>query len=357
MLVIWLLKIKKNQLLFEQDAEALRLQLEKEGLFNSSKLYYMFKLCSNMSLWLFSMVILFKYGQTWTGNFLAAATMALFWQQSGWLAHDFLHHQVFQSRFINHAFGFFIGNVSQGFSVAWWRSKHCTHHSVPNVHDHDPDIDTLPFLAWSEEMVSLFKTNSFTRWTLARQQFFYVPLLCFARLSWAHQSIIYWFKKERIMQNSPELYIELVTLGIHWIWYLGSASLVLSPLMLINYIFVSQALTGIFLAVVFSLNHNGMPIFDKKDKVQFYELQVLTGRNVESNLFTDWFTGGLNYQIEHHLYPSLPRHHFHLVASRVEALCKKHKVSYHRTSMARGLTEVFQRLSAVAKTVNKLKFN
>ncbi len=104
-------------------------------------------------------------------------------------------------------------------------------------------------------MVDLFKTNIVTRWTLSRQQFFYIPLLCFARLSWANSSIMFWFKKERINQNSPELYVELFTLAIHWLWYLGAASLVLSPLMMINYLLLSQAFAGILLAAVFSLNH------------------------------------------------------------------------------------------------------
>jgi fatty acid desaturase len=68
--------------------------------------------------------------------------------RTGWLAHDFLHHQVFENRYLNQWIGYWVGNVAQGFSVGWWVDKHCTHHSAPNIHEHDPDIDTLPFLAW-----------------------------------------------------------------------------------------------------------------------------------------------------------------------------------------------------------------
>ena len=115
-------------------------------------------------------------------------TQALCWQQCGWLAHDFLHHQVFTNRAMNDAFGLFFGNFCQGFSVAWWKDKHNLHHAAPNEaratgvgaaraasgnagvtdssalgspqlsHGHaaiDPDIDTLPMLAWSTDMLNV----------------------------------------------------------------------------------------------------------------------------------------------------------------------------------------------------------
>merc|ERR1719324_1909517 len=84
---------------------------------------------------------------------VSAVIMGLFWQQCGWLSHDFLHHQVFDKRGWGNAFGYFLGNFYQGFSTAWWKNKHNTHHAVPNVLHGDPDIDTLPFLAWGEAMV------------------------------------------------------------------------------------------------------------------------------------------------------------------------------------------------------------
>ena len=99
-----------------------------------------------------------RFDQGYASVLLAACLLGLFWQQSGWLAHDFLHHQVFQNRTYNNMAGLFLGNVSQGFSIAWWKDKHNTHHAVPNkLNDEtiamDPDIDTLPLLAWSADMI------------------------------------------------------------------------------------------------------------------------------------------------------------------------------------------------------------
>jgi fatty acid desaturase len=100
-----------------------------------------------------------------------------------------------------------------------------------------------------------------------------------------------------------------------------------------------------------------MPILDaeKARNLDFYELQIITGRDVQPNLFNDWFTGGLNYQIEHHIWPTLPRHNFHLVRPQVVALCKKHGIDFHETSLLKGVSEVLDRLYCISKSAQKSK--
>lgn len=95
--------------------------------------------------------------------------------------------------------------------------------------------------------------------------------------------------------HRAHLTLERVTLFMHWAWYLSLAFYYNTPLMALLYIFVSQAGCGIMLAVVFSVNHNGMPVFDsdRAQNMDFYELQILTGRDVEPSIFNDFFTGGL----------------------------------------------------------------
>lgn len=58
--------------------------------------------------------------------------------------------------------------------------------------------------------------------------------------------------------------------------------------------------------------HNGMPVFTMNEfqDMDFFSLQVVTGRDVKPTAFANWFTGGLNYQIEHHIFPALPRREF-----------------------------------------------
>ncbi|KAJ3213070.1 hypothetical protein HDU67_003418 [Dinochytrium kinnereticum] len=341
----------------DNDLARLKATLKDMGVFESSKMYYTFKVLTNVCMWALSLAILMR----WPGNSLAVivsgVVMALFWQQSGWLAHDFLHHQVFTNRTYNNIVGYLVGNVFQGFSVSWWKNKHCTHHSVPNVHQADPDIDTMPYLAWSEHALEFFtdlKDADVAKFMVAYQPILYFPILAFARLAWAFASITYNMDTTLPLKSRV---VELSALAFHWVWYFSVAFGLCSPLRGLLFILVSQTACGIMLALVFSVNHNGMPVYSSKaaSKINFYELQVLTGRNVVSSPFADWFTGGLNYQIEHHMFPSIPRHQFHRVQPLVESLCKKHGIAYHRTSFWVGISEVISRLSSISKTATKIR--
>ncbi|KAJ3383196.1 hypothetical protein HDU92_004343 [Lobulomyces angularis] len=347
---------------FRKDIEKLQNEFQKAGLFEASKIYYFFKVLFNISLWAAAVSILHIFGHNTYGVLISASILAIFWQQCGWLAHDFLHHQVFKNRTLNNYMGIFVGNICQGFSVSWWKNKHCTHHSMPNVHLIDTDIDTMPFLAWSEHALEFFNDltdKQAAKFLVSYQPILYFPILTLARLSWAFASIIYCITTpSTLFETNIFLFVERFSLLMHWGWYLFISFYYLSPMMAIVYIFVSQAICGFLLAIVFSINHNGMPILDTKEasKVDFYEMQVMTGRDVTSNIFNDWFTGGLNYQIEHHIWPTLPRHNFHLVTEKVQSLCKKHNVPYHSTSLVNGVNEIIQRLDKISKLAKKTKF-
>ena len=124
------------------------------------------------------------YGPTTSVRLFGAVLCGLFFQQSGWLCHDFLHHQVFKNREMNHLIGLVWGNVAQGFSAAWWCNKHNSHHSVPNLHessgdsnDGDPDIDTMPYLAWTAKMAASAADWKLGRWLITNQSLTYFPLL------------------------------------------------------------------------------------------------------------------------------------------------------------------------------------
>ena len=169
---------------------------------------------------------------------------------------------MFENRNTNNLFGLFTGNVCQGFSVSWWKSKHCAHHSVPNVALADPDINTLPFLAWSEHALEGFSDiddHKLASFLVSNQAVMYFPLLSLARLSWALQSIF--FVKEIDTKNhvisGKFLFAERLGLAIHWFCYLSLVGFLAwtNPLYSFVYFFLSQTVSGVLLAVVFSLNH------------------------------------------------------------------------------------------------------
>jgi len=218
---------------FEKAYRELRTQVLNLGLFNPDFGYYTFKVLSNFAI-VAAAAACAIYSKSFLVNMIGAILLGLFWQQCGWLSHDFLHHQVFKNRLYGDLVGIFIGDVCQGFSVDWWKSKHNTHHAVPNLHescaqasDGDPDIDTMPLLAWSPKMASFAKDSAFGRFMISHQTVFYFPLLLFARLAWAQQSWVFvwggwgqWFSKGGYIDRVRIRYLNLEKAGllIHYAW-------------------------------------------------------------------------------------------------------------------------------------------
>jgi hypothetical protein len=81
---------------------------------------------------------------------------------------------------------------------------------------------------------------------------------------------------------------------------------VLSPLQALVFVVVHQGLFGLYLGCSFAPNHKGMPTLSDADQLDFLRRQVPTSRNVAGSRLVDWGLGGLNYQIEHHLFPNMP---------------------------------------------------
>lgn len=342
---------------YVSDIVKMRKQVRSLHLFDSNKLFYAYKVASNVAICLTSVAIVMFSG-TLPAIFLSGLLMALFWQQCGWLAHDFLHHQVFVDRRINNLFGILIGNIFQGFSVAWWKNKHNHHHAVPNVTEApaggDPDIATTPILFWSEKLIEN-DIAGLPRWMLRNQFALYGPILCFARISWLQQSLAYQTPMPNPNVTSFGLYVaELAGLAMHHILYI---SLVIKVAMMYSipkaffFNFVCQALGGVLLGVVFAVGHNAMDVFTLAElrNIDFVRLQVRTTRNVDPHWFTDWFTGGLNYQVEHHIFPSVPRHHLPKVAQIFRAFCAKYNIPYTSETLIEGNKAVCGVLQKVSK--------
>jgi fatty acid desaturase/predicted heme/steroid binding protein len=362
---------------FEQGYRDLRVQLIKMGMFQSSKLFYLYKCVSNLAI-LALAVCMVLYSESTVVHIASAMLLGLFWQQCGWLAHDFLHHQVFQKRVYGDLAGLFWGNLMQGFSVAWWKNKHNGHHAVTNLHstsaesqDGDPDIDTMPLLAWSlrhaqslRELEKDGKDTAVTRFLIKYQAFTYFPILLLARISWLRESFKAALGVGAASENAKEEFKRkglsypiaepVLLLAFHgWNFSLsckfGQWSLAYSAM----YYFTAACFSGLLLALVFGLGHNGMPTYDAERRPDFWKLQVTTTRNITGGhgipqWFVDWFCGGLQYQVEHHLFPTMPRHNLAKCHELVDSFCKKWGVTYHAADMVDGNREVVQHLASVS---------
>jgi len=352
----------EKQKAFEKAYRELRAKLLSMGLFNASPIYYVYKVTSNLVL-LGLAIACAVLSDNFAVNMIGAVILGLFWQQCGWLAHDFLHHQVFKNRVYGDIAGLIIGDLWQGFSVQWWKSKHNAHHAVPNLHssvpgacDGDPDIDTMPLLAWTLKMAETAKNSKTGRFLINWQSLFYFPILLFARLAWAHQSWVFvWggfgqHSVEGAAIDRKKMKYPLSERACLVLHYVGLFT-ILSYMPVVNaicYFILAQTSCGLFLAIVFGLGHNGMAVYPADQRPDFWKLQVSTTRNVTSNWFVDWFCGGLQYQVDHHLFPMLPRHNLAKVHVLVKSFCKEQDVTYHEASMWAGSVEVLQHLNEVS---------
>eukprot|EP00752_Nemacystus_decipiens_P011765 g10441.t1 len=354
-----------EQRAFERSYRELRSKLLTMGMYNSDPWFYLMVCSRQMALWAASVACV-VWSDRWDVNMLGAFLMAVFWQQCGWLAHDFLHHQVFKNRAYGDLAGVFWGNLMQGFSVGWWKNKHNTHHAVPNLHessadahDGDPDIDTMPVLAWSIKMAAAAKDSPVSRFLIGHQAFLYFPILLIARVSWVLQSFLFvfnglpganlWTTKgaDTFVPKSLANKLESPALMGHLVW-MAYLAYNLGFVKALAFFAVSQCGCGLFLALVFGLGHNGMATYDADARPDFWKLQVTTTRNVTSTPFVDWFCGGLQYQVDHHLFPQIPRHNLRKVHTLVESFCKKHDVHYHEATMWEGTKEVLSHLALVS---------
>jgi len=317
----------------------LKRRVEAAGLLGKRPGYYVLMLVTNTvafatSLWLLSLV----HG-VWL-TILAAALLGFVSGQLGFQLHDSGHRQMFSSRRVNTVIGVVTGNGLLGMSHGWWVDKHNRHHGNPNHQDLDPDID-VGVIAYSEEQ-ALAKTG-LSRWIVSHQAGLFFPLLF--GLAWTmHVSSVRFLVKTKDRLR----WVEVGALCLHALAFPALLVVVVGPWRALLVIVIQKCVGGFYLASVFAPNHKGMPQIEKGQELDFLRSQVLTSRNVRSSPVTDLLYGSLNYQIEHHLFPTMPRCNIRSAHKIVRAYCAELGVPYHETSIVRSYREILSFLHEVS---------
>jgi fatty acid desaturase len=142
---------------------------------------------------------------------------------------------------------------------------------------------------------------------------------------------------------------EAMLITLHAAVYLTAVFLVLSPGKALVFVAVHQALFGLYLGCSFAPNHKGMPPLSPADDADYLRRQVLTSRNVRGHWLTDFALGGLNYQIEHHLFPAMPRRNLRRAQPVVRAFCAEHQVSYLETGLIASYAQALRHLDTIGR--------
>jgi fatty acid desaturase len=281
-------------------------------------------------------------GDSWW-QLAVAVCLAVMFTQVGFLGHDAGHRQIFASRRRSYLLGILLGNLGIGLSFGWWVGKHNRHHAHPNTEGADPDI-MIRALAMTAEQARA--SSGLSRVVYRRQAMLFFPMLLGESLSVHIASIRAVMSRSR--QRRPA---EAALLALHFALYLGAVFLVLSPVKAVIFIAVQQGLFGVYLGASFAPNHKGMPVLRRADEHDFLRRQVLTSRNIHGGWFTDLALGGLNYQIEHHLFPSMPRPSLRRSQGLIREFCQQQGLPYCQTSLIGSYAQALRYLHAVGTQV------
>lgn len=306
------------------DFTPLAQEIRDAGLLRRRYGYYWTKLIA-VPIVLGALVVGFVFlGDTWWQLFTAVAFAVLF-TQIAFLGHDAAHRQIFASGRWNDWISLIIGDLFVGMSYGWWQHKHTRHHANPNKEGADPDID-LPVMSFTPEQADR-RRNRATTWLISHQGLFFFPILLLEGLS-LHASSV---RRVTQRQHVDRRWVEIGFLVLRIGGFVTLVFLVLSPGIGFAFLGVQLGLFGFYMGVSFAPNHKGMPLVPAGLQLDFLRRQVMMSRNVRGNRFVDVLLGGLNYQIEHHLFPSMPRPQLRAAAPVVAEYCRRIGVPYTQT--------------------------
>ncbi|MCP3783440.1 acyl-CoA desaturase [Micromonospora sp. A3M-1-15] len=278
-------------------------------------------------------------GESWW-QLAVAVALAVVFAQAGFIGHDAGHRQIARSRRANNLIGILHGNLLTGISYGWWVDKHNRHHAHPNTEGRDPDISVAP-LSFTAGQAR--RRGGLGALFVRHQAYLFFPLLLLEGLH-LHANSVRAVLRPRPLARRPA---EAGLLALHLGGYLTTVFLVLSPAQAVAFILVNQAVLGLYLGCSFAPNHKGMPILGAEDNLDYLRRQVLTSRNVRGGKFVDTALGGLNYQIEHHLFPSMPCPNLRHARPLIRRFCAEHDLDYHETTLGRSWAEALRHLDDV----------
>ncbi|MPV50227.1 MULTISPECIES: acyl-CoA desaturase [unclassified Pseudactinotalea] len=281
-------------------------------------------------------------GDSWW-QLLVAGALAVTLTQTAFLGHDAAHMQIFRSGRKNEWASLLLANVLVGLSYGWWQVKHSKHHAQPNKVGADPDIDmdVIAFVPGQTDGASPLQ-----RFWYKRQGYLFFPLVCLEGINLHYQSIRGLFRKDQA-GRAERRWLEFALLVLRIGGLVAAVFLVLSPGLAFAFLGVQLAVFGFYMGCSFAPNHKGMPIVPKDMSIDFLRRQVLMSRNIRGGWFMAALYGGLNYQIEHHLFPSMPRIAMREVAPIVKAYCLEKGVKYTETSMGESYRILVEYLNKV----------
>ena len=313
------------------DYAQLRRLVKQAGLLEKQPAYYAYKFAFTLTMLAAGFAFLALVDTLWL-QLIDAVFLAVIFAQVGFIGHDAGHRQIFNSARRNDMVGLGIA-LLLGMVRTWWVDKHNRHHSYPNEPGRDPDVD-IPVLAFGED--DALGKKGFYRLIVKYQAYLFIPMLCMEGFVGLRLAGIQYMLRRKLKYPVAEPLL----MTAHFAVFLGLVFYLLSPWHAALFLVVHQLLFGLHMGAVFAPNHKGMPMMDGDVSLDYLRRQVVTARNIKPNPVTDFCYGGLNYQIEHHLFPDMPRNRLGEARKIVRAYCRDRGISYYETGPLRATQEI-----------------
>ena len=310
------------------------------GLLDRTPGYYRVKITLTIFAYFAGWALFVIVGNSWTA-LAVAPLVGIMFTHLGFIGHDAGHNQVFGTRRRNRMLGLTVGNALTGLSFGWWVPKHNAHHAHPNEMGRDPDIGEGVALASPDAAGN--GPGAVASWMARWQAQLFFPLMLL-RSGGMHVLGI----KRLLQRRDHASAVEASLILLHAALYLTVVLWVLSPVKALAFIAVQQAVFSVYLGISFAPNHKGMPIIESATATGFARRQVVTARNISGGRFTSFLLGGLNYQIEHHLFPSMPRPNLRRVQGLVREFCAATGLGYAEESFVESFRQIIHHLSLTA---------
>jgi fatty acid desaturase len=313
-------------------------EIRRLGLLGRKPGFYTGLLIANLSALatVIAAVVLLR-GSWWL--LLIAAAFAVVSTQVAFFGHDTGHRQVTRRTGRSRLLGLVHANLLSGLSYGWWVDKHNAHHAHPNDLESDPDVHP-GVLVFDHE--SAGDRRGAAAWLTRHQAWLFFPLLMLEAISLHVASV-----RALLRPGVRDRALELGLIAVNFLAYAALLITTMSWPQAIAFVAIHKGLLGLYLGCSFAPNHKGMPMMSAEQSTDPLLRQVLTTRNVRGGPVVDFVLGGLNYQIEHHLFPSMPRPNLRRAQPVVQRFCDRYGVTYEETSALASYGQVLRHLRDV----------
>lgn len=325
------------------DFMELKRQVESAGLLERRYGYYAFKIFSSFALLSCLIVLLFYFSSFWL-QLIIAAGLAFSFVQVGLLGHDAAHLAIFKKKKWNDLAGLIFFGFVTGVGFNHWVWRHNAHHANPNTEDEDPDVASV-----AQTVEEVEKKAGFRRFVYERQHFFFPFIMALSVTAYQIYGISYNIRMKKSSLKWADSAMMLLHFAVFWV-----APFFLLPWWkAISLVTTWRILMGLYFGAISATNHKGMRVIRKGEKLGFLEKQILTTRNVRMGRIVDFVYGGLNYQVEHHLFSDMPRVNFAKCKRIVMKFCSEQKIPYFETGVVRSYIDIVTSIRRVSIAARK----